>query len=179
MGGPRGATLPRRAILAPRSWSTSPGCQRARGQSPLWYPGVQEGHHRGPRCRTASAERARRPARPPDRASAPARCSGECPPFFRVPRLSPHPPLYVSRHMPGPRDRPLPGDQTDVSCSKRVRNPASTQTSRGASQAVAPYEPDPRRASGKIGSNSSIGLPDGSLTRICLPPMPVTISLRK
>ena len=36
-----------------------------------------------------------------------------------------------------------------------------------------------RRASGKIGSNSSTGFPEGSSTRICLPPMPVTISLRK
>ena len=32
---------------------------------------------------------------------------------------------------------------------------------------------------GKIGSNSSTGLPDGSSTRICLPPTPVTMSLRK
>ena len=34
-------------------------------------------------------------------------------------------------------------------------------------------------ASGRVGSNSSTGLPDGSSTRICLPPTPVTISLRK
>src|ERR1035438_2965001 len=34
------------------------------------------------------------------------------------------------------------------------------------------------RASGKAGSNSSTGLPDGSSTRICWPPTPATISLR-
>jgi hypothetical protein len=34
-------------------------------------------------------------------------------------------------------------------------------------------------ASPMVGSNSSTGLPDGSSTRICLPPTPVTISLRK
>lgn len=28
-------------------------------------------------------------------------------------------------------------------------------------------------------SNSSIGLPDGSSSKICLPPMPATMSLRK
>ena len=37
----------------------------------------------------------------------------------------------------------------------------------------------PRRASGRIGSNSSTGFPEGSSTMICLPPTPVTISLRK
>ena len=35
------------------------------------------------------------------------------------------------------------------------------------------------RASSRVGSNSSTGLPDGSSTRICLPPTPVTMSLRK
>ena len=34
-------------------------------------------------------------------------------------------------------------------------------------------------ASGRMGSNSSTGLPAGSSTRICLPPTPVTKSLRK
>jgi hypothetical protein len=34
-------------------------------------------------------------------------------------------------------------------------------------------------ASSIVGSNSSIGLPEGSSTRICLPPTPSTISLRK
>src|ERR1035437_9189575 len=36
-----------------------------------------------------------------------------------------------------------------------------------------------RKASGSVGWNSSIGLPDGSSSRICLPPTPVTMSLRK
>ena len=35
------------------------------------------------------------------------------------------------------------------------------------------------RASGVVGSNSSIGFPDGSSSRICLPPRPLTMSLRK
>src|SRR5216684_2563031 len=47
------------------------------------------------------------------------------------------------------------------------------------SRELGAYELGRRRASGKIGSNSSMGLPDGSSTRICLPPIPVTISLRK
>ena len=34
-------------------------------------------------------------------------------------------------------------------------------------------------ASGRMGSNSSTGLPDGSSTMICLPPVPLTMSLRK
>ena len=34
------------------------------------------------------------------------------------------------------------------------------------------------RASGRTGSNSSTGLPDGSSAKVCLPPTPVTISFR-
>jgi hypothetical protein len=40
------------------------------------------------------------------------------------------------------------------------------------------HEPGSSRASRRAGSNSSIGLPDGSSTRICRPPTPSTISLR-
>jgi hypothetical protein len=36
-----------------------------------------------------------------------------------------------------------------------------------------------RRASLTVGSKSSTGLPEGSSRRICLPPTPVTMSLRK
>ena len=36
-----------------------------------------------------------------------------------------------------------------------------------------------RRTCGRTGSNNSTGLPDGSSIRICLPPTPVTMSLRK
>ena len=36
----------------------------------------------------------------------------------------------------------------------------------------------PSLASDRIGSNNSTGLPDGSSARICLPPVPVTTSLR-
>jgi hypothetical protein len=36
-----------------------------------------------------------------------------------------------------------------------------------------------RRASGLVGSNSSTGLPDGSSRRMCLPPTPMAVSLRK
>src|SRR5881628_1291542 len=38
---------------------------------------------------------------------------------------------------------------------------------------------DVNLASSRIGSNNSTGLPDGSSTRICLPPTPVTMSFRK
>src|SRR2546428_6566233 len=38
---------------------------------------------------------------------------------------------------------------------------------------------EPRRASRRIGSKSSMGLPEGPSTRVCLPPTPVTNSLRK
>jgi hypothetical protein len=34
-------------------------------------------------------------------------------------------------------------------------------------------------ASARVGSNNSTGLPEGSSSRICLPPTPLTISLRK
>ena len=36
-----------------------------------------------------------------------------------------------------------------------------------------------RRASGMLGSNSSMALPEGSSSRTCFPPTPSTISLRK
>ena len=41
------------------------------------------------------------------------------------------------------------------------------------------YRLESSRASGKMGWNSSTGLPDGSSKMICLPPTPVTMSLRK
>ena len=41
------------------------------------------------------------------------------------------------------------------------------------------YRLDSSRASGNMGWNSSIGLPDGSSRMICLPPTPVMMSLRK
>ena len=44
---------------------------------------------------------------------------------------------------------------------------------------ASPQAPPWSFASSRVGSNSSIGLPDGSSTRICLPPTPVTMSLRK
>lgn len=49
----------------------------------------------------------------------------------------------------------------------------------GAGGLAAPAGLAVSRASGRIGSNSSTTFPDGSSSRICLVPMPVTISFRK
>ena len=73
---------------------------------------------------------------------------------------------------PAPKAGALPGCATS-----RVSRPVYVSGASRRSSLLAPGLPS--LASPRVGSKSSTGLPDGSSTRICLPPTPVTMSFRK
>lgn len=86
------------------------------------------------------------------------------------------------RHFPAPRHPDLVAEETW--CCTRVRvaatcTPCSGWPTTRPDEAQFVLVAAASRASGRSGSNSSTGFPDGSSTSTCLPPTPVTTSLRR